>query len=135
MSLKRSFIFLKTPYNLLAVHDVYSCLMHHSTYVVTFRSVWTPEQVSCFFQKSNSLWFAGGGESRWDLTRILFLKATTYFPKQHYTYNFIICSFQYQFPFTMSIFYNETKLKNRNKASILGFNIKFIITRVHRKCL
>jgi hypothetical protein len=28
-------------------HDLYSCLLHHSTYVVIFRSVWTPEQASC----------------------------------------------------------------------------------------
>jgi hypothetical protein len=27
---------------------LYSCLLHHSTYVVIFRSVWTPEQASCY---------------------------------------------------------------------------------------
>ena len=32
--------FKKSPYNLLAVYDLYSCLLHHSTYVViSFRSV------------------------------------------------------------------------------------------------
>jgi hypothetical protein len=56
-----------------AFHVLYSCLLHHSTYIVFLRSVWTSEQASCSIYDVEMTMEVSGSD-------LISTAATTYFP-------------------------------------------------------